>query len=97
VSGIYLTRHDPSRNLARFYRMFIAPNLWGEWTLFREWGRIGQGGKVRADVHANVGAALLAMQELVRAKKKRGYEAPKGSEHHRPEGESETEQQGQPA
>jgi predicted DNA-binding WGR domain protein len=73
LSGVYLTRHDPSRNIARFYRMFIAPNLWGEWTLFREWGRIGSGGQVRRDVFENAGAALLAMQALVRAKRKRGY------------------------
>lgn len=53
--------------------MFIAPNLWGEWTLFREWGRIGQGGQVRRDVFANAKAAPLAMQALVRAKRKRGY------------------------
>ncbi len=37
MSGVYLTKRDPARNVARFYRMFIAPNLWGEWTLFREW------------------------------------------------------------
>jgi predicted DNA-binding WGR domain protein len=73
VSGVYLTRRDPTRNLARFYRMFIAPNLWGEWTLFREWGRIGSSGTVRADPYPNAGGALLALQALVRAKKRRGY------------------------
>jgi predicted DNA-binding WGR domain protein len=71
--SVYLTRRDPARNLSRFYRMFIAPNLWGEWTLFREWGRIGSGGQVRRDVFANAGAALLAMQKIVRAKRQRGY------------------------
>ena len=73
MSGVYLTRRDPSRNLARFYRMLLAPTLFGEWVLLREWGRIGSGGQVRADPYPNAGAALLAMQELVRAKKKRGY------------------------
>jgi predicted DNA-binding WGR domain protein len=73
VSGVYLTRRDPARNLARFYRLFIAPNLWGEWCLFREWGRIGSGGQVRQDRFDNAGAALLALQALVRAKRKRGY------------------------
>jgi predicted DNA-binding WGR domain protein len=79
VSGVYLTRRDPSRNLARFYRLFIAPNLWGEWTLFREWGRIGSSGTVKADPYPNAGAALLALQALVRAKKKRGYQSQSAS------------------
>lgn len=73
MSGVYLTRRDPSRNLARFYRMLLAPTLFGEWVLLREWGRIGSGGTVRADPYPNAGAALLAMQALVRAKLKRGY------------------------
>lgn len=59
--------------MARFYRMFIAPNLFGQWTLFREWGRIGSGGQVKLDHFDNAGAALLALQELVRVKKRRGY------------------------
>lgn len=37
MSGVYLTRRDPSRNLARFYRMLIVPTLFGEWVLLREW------------------------------------------------------------
>ncbi len=73
MSGVYLTRHDPSRNMARFYRMDIAPNLWGEWTLFREWGRIGSSGTVRADPYPDASAALLALQALAQGKEKRGY------------------------
>ena len=76
MSGpVYLTRHNPERRMARYYRMLIAPTLFGEWALIREWGRIGSGGTVRAELYANAGAALLAMQELVRAKKRRGYES----------------------
>ena len=73
MSGVYLTRRDPSRNLARFYRMLLAPTLFGEWALIREWGRIGSGGTVRADAYPSAGAALLAMQALARANKRRGY------------------------
>ncbi len=75
MSGVYLTRRDASRNLARFYRMFIAPNLWGEWTLFREWGRIGSGGQVKAIRFANPGAALIALQKTTREKLRRGYQS----------------------
>jgi predicted DNA-binding WGR domain protein len=73
VSGVYLTRRDPTKNMARFYRMLIVPTLFGEWVLLREWGRIGSSGTVRGDLFPNAGAALLALQALVRAKKKRGY------------------------
>lgn len=73
--SVYLTRRESTKNVARFYRMFIAPNLWGEWCLFREWGRIGAGGQVRHDVFDNAGQALLGMQTLTQVKLKRGYTA----------------------
>ena len=40
----YLEKRQPAQKMARFYRMAVMPNLFGEWTLLREWGRIGQGG-----------------------------------------------------
>ena len=70
---VYLTRRDPARNLARFYRMLIVPDLFGHWVLLREWGRIGSGGQVKAELFANAGEALLALQKLTRDKVKRGY------------------------
>lgn len=71
---IYLTRRDPTKNLSRFYRMLIVPDLFGHWVLLREWGRIGAGGQVRADVFDTAGEALLALQKMTREKRKRGYE-----------------------
>lgn len=65
--------------MARFYRMLIVPNLFGEWVLLREWGRIGSGGQVKAEVFANAGAALLALQKLTRTKLRRGYVSGRGS------------------
>ena len=50
----YLEKHDPARNQARFYNLLLLPNLFGEWTLYREWGRIGQGGKVRNGLTARI-------------------------------------------
>jgi predicted DNA-binding WGR domain protein len=77
VSGVYLTRRGTSprtgRPMARFYRMLLAPTLFGECALVREWGRIGSGGTVRVDAFPNAGAALLALQAIVREKKRRGY------------------------
>ena len=70
---VYLLRVDPSRNMRRFYKMFLAPSLFGEWVLVREWGRIGAAGTTKADHFPSPGEALLFMQELVRKKKRRGY------------------------
>ncbi len=72
--SVYLTRRDPAKNLSRFYRMLIVPDLFGNWVLLREWGRIGSGGQVKADQFSNAGEALLALQALTRAKVKRGYQ-----------------------
>lgn len=77
MGSVYLTcqRLDPrtGKAMARFYRMLIAPTLFGEWALIREWGRIGGSGTVRAELHPNAGSALLAMQEQTRLKLRRGY------------------------
>lgn len=52
-----LTRIDPPNNVHRFYRMEIMPGLFGEWSLIREWGRIGQPGQVRVDWYETEAAA----------------------------------------
>jgi predicted DNA-binding WGR domain protein len=45
----YLERVDPTRGMARFYRLILAPMLFGGWALVREWGSIGSPGTVRED------------------------------------------------
>jgi predicted DNA-binding WGR domain protein len=40
----YLEKRDHTKREARFYRLAVLSNLFGEWTLERWWGRIGQGG-----------------------------------------------------
>lgn len=52
-----LTRIDPPNNVHRFYRMEIVRVLFGDWSLVREWGRIGQPGQVRVDWFPSEGAA----------------------------------------
>lgn len=67
------TSIDPEERTHRFYKMFIAPSLFGEWMLVREWGRIDSPGRVRSDRFDNPGAALLALQKVGRDKLRRGY------------------------
>jgi predicted DNA-binding WGR domain protein len=69
----YLEKRQPTNNVARFYRMSVMPNLFGEWTLYREWGRIGQGGQVRMDWFTDEGQAVAALITLEAAKRLRGY------------------------
>jgi len=67
-----LTRIDPPSNARRFYRMEIVPGLFGDWSLVREWGRIGQSGQVRVDWFETEVAAKDARFTLHMQKAKRG-------------------------
>lgn len=76
---IHLERLDPDNNLARYYRMSVQPNLFGEWTLQRECGRIGQGGRIRLDLFRNEAEAEHALCTLGSTKQRRAYEQVKVS------------------
>ncbi|AGI74895.1 hypothetical protein OA238_160p0890 (plasmid) [Octadecabacter arcticus 238] len=54
--------------------MAVLPNLFGEWTLQREWGRIGQGGHIRLDLFRSATEAKSALKILESAKWRREYE-----------------------
>jgi len=69
----YLEKRDLNKNQARFYCMAILPNLFGEWTLRREWGRIGRHGQVRLDWFSSEIEAEEALLALENAKQRRGY------------------------
>jgi predicted DNA-binding WGR domain protein len=59
--------------MACFYPMAVMPKLFGEWTLYREWGRIGQGGQVRIDWFEDENQAAAALVTLEASKRQRGY------------------------
>ncbi|MDD5581490.1 MAG: WGR domain-containing protein [Methylobacter sp.] len=73
MTRIYLERHDPDQNLHRFYYLHVTPGLFDDWSLVREWGRVGSPGTVRKDWFDTEGEALAARQLLVDAKRKKGY------------------------
>lgn len=73
MSGTYLTRSDVSCNINRFYRMEVQPDLFGCWTLWREWGRIGRAGQLRRDVYRSEQEGQIALTDLMRQKMRRGY------------------------
>lgn len=69
----HLEKHDPSQNIARYYRMSVLPNLFGEWTLHREWGRTGRGGQTRMDLFQSQDEAEQGLLKIEAAKRKRAY------------------------
>jgi predicted DNA-binding WGR domain protein len=64
---------DPKRNRQRFYTLQLAPNLFGEWSLIRSWGRLGTSGQQRTSWHASPEAAESALQRTLAQKQRRGY------------------------
>ncbi|MDD5319503.1 MAG: WGR domain-containing protein [Methylococcales bacterium] len=41
MNRIYLVRHDAAKNMHRFYQMYVTPGIFDDWSLVREWGRVG--------------------------------------------------------
>ena len=68
-----LARVRPERNEWRFYRLAVWSDLFGRALLARHWGRIGTPGRIRLDPHPDAGAALNALAQLARSKRRRGY------------------------
>ena len=73
ASSCHLTHTDPSRNMARYYRMTIQPTLFGEWSLVREWGRIGRGGQIKVTPYLTRAEAEAALAAISLKKERREY------------------------
>ncbi len=69
-----LTRTDPTKNMHRYYRLSIQPDLFGGYNLMREWGRIGRGGQLRQEHFESKKEAQDAMIALAGIKQQRGYQ-----------------------
>ncbi len=65
---------DTSNNITWFYRMEIMPGLFGDYSLVREWGRIGQPGQIRVDWYDTEAAAKDARFDIQMKKAMRGFE-----------------------
>jgi predicted DNA-binding WGR domain protein len=69
----FLTRTEPTKNLHRFYVVRLAPTLFGEWTLLREWGRSGSPGTVRLTSFARYDDAEKAERQIIKRRLSHGY------------------------
>lgn len=70
----HLERHVPAKRMARYHALRIERNLFGGYSLIREWGRVGQhGGHMRIDLHDSEREAQVAFETKLREKQRRGY------------------------
>ena len=53
--------------------MSVQPNLFGGYSLIRNWGRIGTGGQMRIEFYRNQALAAEAKKNLIHSKLRRGY------------------------
>ena len=79
MTAVYLTRSDATQNMARYYSMSLQATLFGEWSLVREWGRIGRGGQVKATPYPARSEAEEALEKLRAVKVRKGYQSKGGA------------------
>ena len=72
MSSVILYRIDASKHMHRFYRLDVQQDLFGQWCVIRELGRIGTTGRERSIPFPSPGAAA-ALEKQRRIKQCRGY------------------------
>jgi predicted DNA-binding WGR domain protein len=73
MTAVTLTRTEPTRNMHRYYRLDVQPDLFGAWCFIREWGRIGRAGQVREIAYPTPTEAQAALDRQRRRKERKGY------------------------
>jgi len=71
MSVVTLHRSDPTKNLHRYYRLDVRPDLFGAWCFIREWGRIGQAGQTRTVPFPTPTEAQVALERQRRRKERK--------------------------
>lgn len=72
-AGIELERIDPSRNMRRYYRFSYQQDLFGQWLLVRQWGRIGRSAQFLATCVDGPDEAVREAVTIALAKLRKGY------------------------
>jgi predicted DNA-binding WGR domain protein len=73
IQYLVLDRCDPACNMARYYVLSIETSLFGDVSLIREWGRIGQSGQTRIELYETQSMAVEALETWLQRKCRRGY------------------------
>ena len=71
MSPIYMERHDTKQNMHRFYQLLVTPGIFDDWSLVKEWGRVGSPGTVRKEWFTTEQEAELASKKISGKKLKR--------------------------
>jgi len=74
--AVHLRRIDPTRNMRRFYRLDLQPDLFGGVLLMKAWGRIGARGRIVVEPYETEALATAALQRHADRKRRRGYAEP---------------------
>ncbi|WP_425347730.1 WGR domain-containing protein [Spartinivicinus poritis] len=70
---IYLKLSDPETNTHKFYTLLIQKDLFGNWALLRQWGRIGTKGTIKVDTFDCYEKAHSALESIKKEKLCKGY------------------------
>jgi predicted DNA-binding WGR domain protein len=73
IQYLVLDMLDPSCNMARYYVLAVEPSLFGDATLTREWGGIGQPGQRRIELYESQLRAVEALETWLQRKRRCGY------------------------
>jgi len=76
MEAVTLHRIGAAKDMRRFYRLDVRPDLFRQWCLIREWVRIGRSGQVRMVPYATAAEAHEALTRQQRRKERRGYRDP---------------------
>ena len=76
MNHLRLEKRVPDKNQFRFYRLDLQPTLFGEWSVVREWGRIGHGGRTLLTSFPSYAEAASAFDGKAAEKRRRGYLPP---------------------
>ena len=71
----HLTKIDHSVNQCRYYSLRVDRDLFGGWTLIRQWGRLDKnGGAIRMESFESEEVATNRLIQINQQKRKRGYQ-----------------------
>ena len=66
-------RNDPDKHISRFYRVEISANLFQEFSVLREWGRVGGKGRQIIRLFPDLLSASHAADRVRKENLRRGY------------------------
>ena len=70
---VTLSNIDPATNRWRFYSVVIGRLLFGDWSITREWDRIGSPGPIAVESFASEEEARRPEQQTVLLRARHGY------------------------